>query len=57
MRGEFFGAGEGVGERLLWRMERIREYGEAMKVFREQLLVLMHMSGGQPARGTELVIV
>ena len=38
-------------------MERIREYGEAMKVFREQLLVLMHMSGGQPARGTELVTV
>ena len=57
LRGEFFGAGEGVGERLLWRIERIREYGEAIKVFREQLLVLMHMSGGQPARGTELVTV
>lgn len=34
-------------------------YGEAIKSFRWQLLVLMHtnMSGGQAARGTELVTV
>lgn len=38
-------------------MERVREYAEAMKSFRAQLLVLRHMSGGQPARGTELVTV
>jgi hypothetical protein len=46
LQGEFFGAAEGAGERPRWRMERVREYGEAMKAFREQLLVLMHMSGG-----------
>ncbi|KAK4242949.1 hypothetical protein C7999DRAFT_36735, partial [Corynascus novoguineensis] len=40
-----------------WRIERVHQYGEAMAAFRAQLLVLMHMSGGQPARGTELVTV
>ena len=57
LQGEFFRAAEGAGERPRWRMERVYEYGKAMKAFREQLLVLMHMSGGQPARGTELVTV
>ncbi|KAK4171536.1 hypothetical protein QBC36DRAFT_305203 [Triangularia setosa] len=38
-----------------WKMDRVRQYAEAMKSFRSKLLVLMHMSGGQPARGTELV--
>ncbi|KAK4232667.1 hypothetical protein C8A03DRAFT_20084, partial [Achaetomium macrosporum] len=32
-------------------------YGEAIKSFQAQLLVLIHMSGGQWARGTELVTV
>ncbi|KAJ1673709.1 hypothetical protein EV182_004712, partial [Spiromyces aspiralis] len=66
LRREFFGADTGTrggrgrgggGGGARWRMERVCEYGEATKVFREQLLVLMHMSGGQPARGTELVTV
>ena len=35
----------------------VYEYAEAIKAFQAQLLVLMHMSGGQPARGTELVTV
>ncbi|KAK4118307.1 hypothetical protein N657DRAFT_694486 [Parathielavia appendiculata] len=45
------------GSGIRWRMERVREYAEAMEAFRAQLLVLMHMTGGQPARGTELVTV
>ncbi|KAK4220455.1 hypothetical protein QBC38DRAFT_527612, partial [Podospora fimiseda] len=48
-------SGGAVGIR--WKMDRVRKYGEAMKSFRCKLLVLMHMSGGQPARGTELVTV
>ncbi|KAK3898445.1 P-loop containing nucleoside triphosphate hydrolase protein [Staphylotrichum tortipilum] len=50
LRSEFYGA-DG------WQMGRVYEYAEAIKTFREQLLVLMHMSGGQPVRGTELVTV
>ncbi|KAK4170629.1 hypothetical protein QBC36DRAFT_226075, partial [Triangularia setosa] len=45
------------GTGLRWKMDRVHEYAEAMKSFRSKLLVLMHMSGGQPARGTELVTV
>ncbi|KAK4112891.1 hypothetical protein N656DRAFT_80168 [Canariomyces notabilis] len=52
LRGEFFRASDGVAR---WQMGRVREYSEAIKSFRAQLLVLMHVSGGQPARGTELV--
>ncbi|KAK4112966.1 hypothetical protein N656DRAFT_674101, partial [Canariomyces notabilis] len=54
LRGEFFKASDGVAR---WQMGRVREYSEAIKSFRAQLLVLMHVSGGQPARGTELVSV
>jgi hypothetical protein len=41
----------------MWHIGRVREYSEALKTFRSRLLVLMHISGGQLARGTELVIV
>jgi hypothetical protein len=45
----------GVAE--VWHMKRVREYSETLKTFRSRLLVLMHMSNGQPARGTKLIIV
>jgi hypothetical protein len=48
---------EGLDEGIRWKMDRVQEYGEAMRSFRAQLLVLMHISGGQPARGTEVVTV
>lgn len=35
----------------------MRDYKKAMQAFREHLLVLVHMAGGQPARGTEVVTV
>jgi hypothetical protein len=38
-------------------MGRVREYNEALKTFRARLLVLMHISGGQLARGIKLIIV
>jgi hypothetical protein len=48
------GGGDGM---VQWKMGRVKEYAEAMQSFRSKLLVLMHISGGQPARGTEVVIV
>jgi hypothetical protein len=49
--------GAGEGRRVRWKSKAIDVYGRAAQAFREQLLVLMHMTGGQPARGTELVTV
>jgi hypothetical protein len=40
---------------VAWVKKRVEQYEEAMRRFREHLLVAMHMTGGQPARGTELV--
>ena len=42
---------------VVWQQERVEVYAEAMQVFRERLLVLMHVTGGQPARGTEVVTI
>ncbi|KAL8300987.1 hypothetical protein RB593_003818 [Gaeumannomyces tritici] len=52
-RGRNHGGVAAVG----WRTERVRKYAEAMRQFRAQLFALVHMTGGQPARGTELVTV
>jgi hypothetical protein len=49
-------AGQGANG-VVWQQERVEVYAEAMQVFRERLLVLMHVTGGQPARGTEVVTV
>jgi superfamily II DNA helicase RecQ len=40
---------------VAWVKKRVEQYEKAMRLFREHLLVAMHMTGGQPARGTELV--
>jgi hypothetical protein len=45
------------GAAEVWHMGRVREYNEALKTFYARLLMLMHMSGGQLARGTKLIIV
>jgi len=45
------------GRGVVWRAQRAVEYEKAMRRFRERILVCMHMTGGQPARGTELVSV
>jgi hypothetical protein len=41
----------------IWHIRRVREYSEALKTFRARLLVLMHILGGQLARGIKLIIV
>ena len=45
----------GVG--VVWKGDRVRKYSKAIRLFREHLLVLAHIIGRQPARGTELVMV
>ena len=37
-----------------WRMTRVREYSQRVRDFLELLLVLIHMTAGQPARGEEI---
>jgi len=38
-----------------YRGQAIRQYGQAVDTFREQMWVLMHMTGGQPARSPEIL--
>ena len=45
------------GRGVVWRAQAVRKYEKAIQAFREHLLVLVHMTGGQPARGTEVVTV
>ena len=45
------------GRGVAWKTERVRKYGLAMQTFRQHLLVLAHMTGGLPARGSEVVTV
>jgi superfamily II DNA helicase RecQ len=42
---------------VVWKAERIREYSKVMQSFRQTLLTLCHMTGGQPPRGTEMVTI
>lgn len=44
-----------VVTKLQWRVERIRQFKQRIERFKEKLLVLVHLCGGQPARGMELV--
>jgi hypothetical protein len=46
-----------TGGEVVWKEKRIKEYEKAMKLSDEQTLVAVHMTGGLPARGTELVTI
>lgn len=45
------------GRGVVWQAKREAQYEKAMRACREHLMVLMHMTGGQPARGSEVVTV
>ena len=51
---EAVGAG---GSGVVWKSNRVRKYGKAMRLCRERLYVLSHMAGGLPVRGTEMITV
>lgn len=50
-------ASEFVHETGAWRDARVTRYMRAIRRFKEKLLMLMHISGGQPARAPELLSV
>lgn len=45
------------GGGVVWVKDRLRAYGEAMKTSRQSLAALVHMTGGAPPRGSELVSI
>ncbi|CAN9206868.1 unnamed protein product [Alternaria alternata] len=45
------------GAGVVWAKDRVRAYGQAMKEARRKLAALVHMTGGAPPRGTELVSI
>ena len=45
------------GEELRWKMDRVRAYMASVTRFMDRLLVLMHVTGGQPARSRELLSI
>jgi hypothetical protein len=45
------------GAGVVWAKDRVRAYGKAMKGARRMLAALVHMTGGAPPRGTELVSI
>ncbi|KAK1051286.1 hypothetical protein LTR74_016859 [Friedmanniomyces endolithicus] len=44
-----------VDESLTWNQSRLQSYKSSATEFLEALLLLVHITGGQPARGTEIV--
>lgn len=38
-----------------WKKKRVKSYLDAIQTFLQRLLLLIHITGGQPARGTELL--
>jgi hypothetical protein len=46
---------EGRAPQVLWKTRRVEEYMQQVDAFLERLLLLVHLTSGQPARGTELL--
>ena len=42
---------------IQWNRSGVQEYFEQVRTFKEELLVLCHMSAGAPARGTEITSI
>jgi hypothetical protein len=43
------------GSQIQWKKKAVRAYFDKVDAFLERLLLLIHMTGGQPPRGTELM--
>ncbi|GKU14558.1 unnamed protein product [Fusarium langsethiae] len=53
LRRDFF-ENESTGK---WRLQTVGRYLSTVNAFLERLLLLVHITGGQPARGTELLCI
>jgi hypothetical protein len=51
------GNGDGNEQRPVWKADRLKSYAKALDRFRGYLLVLVHVTGGQPGRATELLSI
>lgn len=43
--------------KLQWNSTKVEQYFREVTIFKEELIVLCHMAGGAPARGTEIVSI
>lgn len=41
--------------RIVWNIQRVKRYENSIQKFLEHLFVLIHLTGGQPARGPEIL--
>ncbi|PVH90690.1 hypothetical protein DM02DRAFT_485853, partial [Periconia macrospinosa] len=46
-----------MGQPAVWSADRVRQYRQAMRAFRQKLVVLVHMTGGLPPRASELLTI
>jgi hypothetical protein len=44
-------------QRVRWRPSAVRQYRQRVEAFLESLLLLVHLTAGQPARGTEIISI
>ena len=51
---EEFDSGKG-GKKMIWRRSAVREYKAKVEAFLECLLLLIHLTSSQPARGTDIL--
>ncbi len=54
IRGKFVDSGS---EELRWLASGVDGYGRAVETFKEEVMMLMHITGGQPGRGPELLSI
>jgi hypothetical protein len=45
----------GKNSQIQWQKKRVEEYFQEVELFLERLLLLVHITSGQPARGTEML--
>lgn len=57
LRAAFTRAGHDPSSEHIWNSERVHQYYREMRTFKEQLFALVHLTGGAPARGTEIISV
>jgi hypothetical protein len=52
---EEFICSKSSAEQVQWRQKAVKDYKKQLDAFLERLLLLVHLTSGQPARGTELL--
>ena len=57
LRERFIISYSAIDNNIEWNINRLREYFIKIRRFKERLLVLIHLTSGAPARGTELLTI